>query len=142
MLLLQGVRRKQHLCWRRRLPTACFYLNAYMGIHQRDQWRAAAYLLINLVSGTSIVFANKLVLSILAFHYVRLSPLTQSTAPCATSSPMSVSWFSFLCVVGVRTHLPAQRGHHVRHVGLCCGEHVSTQAPESMAGTPRCLLAQ
>ena len=39
---------------------------------QLEQWRAAAYLIVNLVSGTGIVFANKLVLSILGFHYVRL----------------------------------------------------------------------
>lgn len=45
-------------------------LRAGMGILP-DQWRAIAYLLINLVSGTSIVFANKLVLSILSFHFVR-----------------------------------------------------------------------
>ncbi len=42
-----------------------------MGVLKKEQWRAVAYLVINLVSGTSIVFANKLVLSVLGFHYVR-----------------------------------------------------------------------
>ena len=46
-------------------------LRAAMGVLQKDQWRAVAYLVTNLASGTSIVFANKLVLSILGFHYVR-----------------------------------------------------------------------
>lgn len=54
------------------LANACSMLPAGMA-PQVDQCRAAAYLIINLVSGTSIVFANKLVLSILGFHYVRLS---------------------------------------------------------------------
>ncbi|KAK9834834.1 hypothetical protein WJX81_002364 [Elliptochloris bilobata] len=35
-----------------------------------EQARAIAYLLLNLLSGTGIVFANKLVLSVLDFHFV------------------------------------------------------------------------
>ena len=36
-----------------------------------EHMRALAYLLLNVLSGTGIVFANKLVLSVLRFHYVR-----------------------------------------------------------------------
>ena len=36
-----------------------------------EHTRAVAYVLLNLLSGTGIVFANKLVLTVLGFHYVR-----------------------------------------------------------------------
>lgn len=44
---------------------------------QPEHWRAVAYILLNLFSGTGIVFANKLVLSVLNFHYVRFLAAVQ-----------------------------------------------------------------
>ena len=45
-----------------------------MGLRS-EHMRAFAYLLLNMLSGTGIVFANKLVLSVLNFHFVRLHKL-------------------------------------------------------------------
>ena len=36
-----------------------------------EHWRAFSYVMLNMVSATGIVFANKLVLSVLDFHFVR-----------------------------------------------------------------------
>lgn len=43
-----------------------------------EHLRALAYLLLNILSGTGIVFANKLVLSVLNFHFVRPCRLTRA----------------------------------------------------------------
>ena len=46
-----------------------------------EHWRAFSYVMLNMVSATGIVFANKLVLSVLDFHFVR--PGTQPRSALA-----------------------------------------------------------
>ena len=49
-----------------------------------EHWRAFSYVMLNMVSATGIVFANKLVLSVLDFHFVRqpLPPLPARLPLC------------------------------------------------------------
>ena len=49
-----------------------------------------AYVLLNLLSGTGIVFANKLVLSVLEFHYVRRRPGAGPSPPQAVARSFHV----------------------------------------------------
>ena len=59
-----------------------------------EHWRAFSYVMLNMVSATGIVFANKLVLSVLDFHYVRPCPSALSCAACMhawNSGPQSPS---------------------------------------------------
>lgn len=74
----------QHCCWHLQEKSQSAANNNYSCIEtlksvcarmetglRPEHMRALAYLLLNVLSGTGIVFANKLVLSVLRFHYVR-----------------------------------------------------------------------
>lgn len=65
-----------------------------------EHWRAFSYVMLNMVSATGIVFANKLVLSVLDFHFVRPRPSALSCAACMhawNSGPQSPSALCNVC---------------------------------------------
>ena len=110
-----------------------------------EHMRAFAYLLLNILSGTGIVFANKLVLSVLGFHFVRLAVLRRAcpwfcegAAYVPVPRRMLLCWRSWhpetAAPAGVRADVRAQRGDHVWDVDLCCRWHVRGEGARSMAG--------
>jgi len=96
-----------------------------------EHWRAFSYVMLNMVSATGIVFANKLVLSVLDFHFVRPvvpgAPAAHSRAHscargcaglqvaalCWTCNNLHAAWRA-----GVRAHICAQRVHDGRDVAI------------------------
>jgi len=96
-----------------------------------EHWRAFSYVMLNMVSATGIVFANKLVLSVLDFHFVRPvvpgAPARHSRAHsyargcaglhvaalCWTCNNLHAAWRA-----GVRAHICAQRVHDGRDVAV------------------------
>ncbi len=60
-----------------------------------NQIKAVLYILLNIVSGTGIVFANKIVLSVYKFHFVYALTLIHTTATMVSQHPSSrASWTS------------------------------------------------
>jgi hypothetical protein len=51
-----------------------------------NQFKAVLYILLNVASGTGIVFANKIVLSVYKFHFVYALTLIHTTATMVSKS--------------------------------------------------------
>ena len=100
-----------------------------------EHMRALAYLLLNILSGTGIVFANKLVLSVLNFHFVRPRRLRRAcqctllTSACFFK-PRPHTFERFFgqahaaAPSGVCADVVAQRGDHVWDVDVRCRRYV------------------
>lgn len=84
-----------------------------------EHWRAFSYVMLNMVSATGIVFANKLVLSVLDFHFVRppyrpclhgclgASVALDTVLPCTVQHSNACHRACMLLGAGVRAHVCA-----------------------------------
>lgn len=101
MLIFQGLRGAllsqalMHQC--RTVPDALWW-GTTMAALSGNQMKAVLYILLNIGSGTSIVFANKIVLSVYKFHFVYALTLIH-TAVTMVCWNLSVCCASF-CLIG------------------------------------------